>query len=166
MAFSGQWWYGKKQTKKNCCCSAYHGTLTQSHFTSQGPKQTNGRLHIVLRDNAKISEMFHEKKQKLSACRPSSLKGHRTGGWQAGQKWNKIANLVLEKLQQQKHLHGLKKESKSLGWQTVEPRCYHFLVLFTLRLCPLVSSTYVLQKQMRGKERERNRETSVGSYCV
>lgn len=128
--------------------------------------QTNGRLHIVLRENAKISELFHEKKQRLSACWPSSLKGHHTGRWHAGQKWNKIADLVLEKQQQQKYLHGLKKERKSLGRQTIEPRCYYFLVLFTLRLCLLVSSTYILQKQMKGKERGRDRETSVGSYCV
>lgn len=106
------------------------------------------------------------KKQKLSACRHGALKDYREDErqdkngiklpccWWCLRNNNKKISMVL------------KERINQHDGKMAEPHCSHFLVLFTLRLSLLVSSTYVLQRQMKGREGERDRETSVGSYCV
>lgn len=57
----------------------------------------------------------------------------------------------------------LKRRINHHDGKMVEPHRSRFLVLFTPCLSLLVSSTYVLQRQIKGIAGERYRETSVGS---
>ena len=105
------------------------------------------------------------KEEELPACRPRPLKGHHKAG---GQKLYKIAVSVgaSETRAKKKNAMVLKRRVNLYDGKMVEPHCSHFLVLFFLRLSLRVSSTYILQRRMKGREGRRYRETSVGSYCV
>lgn len=126
------------------------------------------RLHIVLCKNAKISALFRERSRSFQHANPDLWGAIAREDDRQDENWIKLPYccLCLRKNNNKKISMVLKRRRNQQYGKMAEPHGFHFLVLFTLRLSLLVSSTYVLQRQMKGREGERDRETSVGSYCV